>query len=80
MAINKEWKAAQQKLIDAAAELNRVWEDIDSTTVDETADEYPNYLPSFDEFVIDLMKWRDATTTFSDKEVESRRQNGIIAV
>jgi hypothetical protein len=79
MAINKEWKEAQQNLIDAAMELNRVWEDIDSDEVDECVTGYPPCLPSFDEFVLELIEWGGATETMTEAERQRRHKLGIIA-
>jgi hypothetical protein len=65
--INSQWKAAQAALVEAAVHLDTVWEDIDSDNCDDSAIAYPKYLPSFPEFVNDLIAWRDATGTREDQ-------------
>jgi hypothetical protein len=48
------------KLVDAAADLDRDWHPILNTRYPTVAHGYGFSLPSFDEFVHDLMTWRDA--------------------
>lgn len=53
-------KQALERVVEAASNLRDAWEV--AAEEDRPDGGYPSYLPSFDEFVLDLMAWRDANT------------------
>jgi hypothetical protein len=63
----KKIKEDLNKIDKLMKSITENWEELDDEEFYKLADDYPGYLPSFNEFKIDFNKWVNSLSNYKDK-------------